>query len=266
MKEKDLLNIDGFATCSLYKDDIDVTDAGSESEAQASSVDDSISDTLSDTVTEEVAAEDSLSEGAPVEAEEKPEWHRRTLISSLIETKSNLREIVDNASQKGAKAWKNLVRKSSKRYQRRRTESEPTSPPSDIDFAMSFDLEITCNTCGKKIIESRQRVMDGGLRDQTMDTMECLMCSKAREQSGSPEKWTLRYPKVFRPRSKTETNPETGESLNADADDVVDAPNYFVINGEDVDNRKTLLGSIETTYGVSRTYVITLFLFPAHSC
>ncbi len=269
-REKDLLNIEGFATVSLFtgeKSD-DAVDGNKEAEKpreKTTSVDESTSDTFSDEIGIEIStdnlAEDNAeniadenhkcsNEIATTELEEKPEWNRRTLISSLIETKANLREIVDTASQRGAEAWKNLLKKSGNR--RRRTESEPTSPPSDLGSVMSFDLEIACNTCGKKIIESRQRVLDGGLNDQSMDKLECLMCSKARERDqGSPEKWTLRYPKVFRQRSKTETNPETGESFLDRGTDHVDSPNFFVINGENVDNRKTSSAAIESMYGVS---------------
>ena len=248
-REKDLLNIEGFGMGGLYtgKEANDTPDGGVRLDlAKVISVDESTSDTLSDTAGAEIIGEESGSEGAVCSHEDKTEWQRSTIFSSLIETKDNLREIVDSASKRGAEAWKKLVKKSEKR--RQRTESEPASVCSD---AMSFDLEIECNTCGKKIIESRQRVLDGQtLTDTSMDSIECLVCSEGGQGSGAdPDQWTLRYPKVFkqRERSKTETNPETGER----GVDSVDAPLFFVINGEDVDDRKTAAGAIETMYEVS---------------
>eukprot|EP00794_Sanderia_malayensis_P013872 gene13872-15320_t len=275
VREKDLLNIEGFATVSLFSGECtnDVVDGGEESDERRKSIvrlrspisvdESSASDTLSDSVpaeqmaeVEEVNVENAVVGGNGGEkntTEEKSEWHRRTLISSLIETKANLREIVDTASQRGAEAWKNLLKKSG--HRRRRAESEPTSTASvDTDSAMSFDLEIACNKCGKKIIESRERVLDGGLSDQSMDRLECLVCSNAREltdRDDSPDKWTLRYPKVFRRMSKAETNPETGESFLGDGDggyDAADGPKFFVINGENVDNSKAAATTIESTY------------------
>lgn len=120
-----------------------------------------------------------------------------SLIKSLLETKASLREMVENASEKGSNAWKNLTAKqrqrsksfngrqpSSKNTKKRRETFEDLHSKFNVSSqqARSFDLELDCDTCGKKIIESRLGVTAGGrLSDQTIETVECFSCTQERK-------------------------------------------------------------------------------------
>ena len=262
-KEKDLLNIEGFGDVDSLRSDVTDGELRDDVVQEKPSSDGSLSDSHSEGNTLGGTREDSFgssSDSASNVVQEKPEWKGNSLISTLIDTKQNLREMVDNASKRGAEAWKNLIKKSKSKQNRRRTESEPTSPPSDISSLLSFDLEISCNTCGKKIIESRQRVMDGRLHENSMDTIECLMCAQSHENNGNdPEQWTLRYPKPLeRTRSCTETSHESRHRFDEGKRDTIDGPEFLILNGEDLDNRKPPTASVEMAYGVS-TFVVVVF-------
>lgn len=246
-REKDLLSMAGFGDIDSLKSDV------IDGEARASVMcpgnsESSQSDTHSDSLVVEETREESFgsSDSSKQVTDEKPEWNKSSLVSSLIETKDSLREIVDTASKRGAEAWKKLLKKSKKKQGRRRTESEPTVPKS-IEPSMSFDLEISCITCGKKIIESRQRVLDGRLNDSSIDTIECLMCSQ-RHENDDEEEWTERY-RTSRSQSLSQTNPETGERYGL-RDDFTDGRNFFIVNGEDLESRKTSVKSEDNEYSV----------------
>ena len=187
-----------------------------------------------------------------------------SLISSMIETKDSLREIVENASKRGQEAWRNLLKKSSQKQRwRSKSESSTLSASHDSDGPISFDLELSCNTCGKKIIESRQTVLSGRLGDDRLDIVECLLCSQKRkgeEENESKimqeaERWTFRFPKVVRTLSSESpvTNPETGEIFRdaSTAREAADATDFVVINGEDIHKRNPSTSSIESAYDVS---------------
>ena len=254
----------GFGDIDILKGD--VTDGETKADVVSQgkiNSEGSQSDTHSDSVIVEEIRDESFgsNDSAKQNHEEKPEWNKNSLISSLIETKENLREMVDSASRRGAEAWQKLLKKSKKKQSRRRTESEPAPT---CDSPMSFDLEISCITCGKKIIESRQRVLDGRLNDSSIDTIECLVCSQRYESNGNDsEEWTLRYPKP-RSQSTTDTNPETGERYGQ-GDDFVDGPSFFIVNGEDLEDRKASVKSIDTEYSVgiqiSVQFHLLLFMF-----
>lgn len=259
-REKDLLNMAGFGDNDILKSDatdgeakVDVINQGilnSES---------SQSDTHSDgMVVEEIRDESFGSTDNTKEVnEEKPEWRKNSLISSLIETKESLREMVDVASKRGTEAWRNLLKKSRKKQNRRRAESEPSSSLT-YNSAMSFDLEISCITCGKKIIESSQRVLDGRLNDRSIDTIECLTCSQRHEDNVNDSgDWALTYSRA-RSQSMSDTNPETGERYGQ-RDEFVDGPNFFIVNGKDLKDRKASDKSLNTEYSVCFPYLLHSF-------
>ena len=255
-KEKDLLNMAGFGDNDILKGD--VTDGEAKVDVISQSIfnsESSQSDTHSDgMVIEEIREESFGSNDNTKEAnEEKTEWKKNSLISSLIETKDNLREMVDVASKRGTEAWRNLLKKSRKKQNRRRTESEPSSSLT-YHSAMSFDLEISCITCGKKIIESSQRVLDGRLNDRSIDTIECLTCSQRHEDNvNDTVDWAFGYSRT-RSQSMSDTNPETGERYGQ-RDDFVDGPNFVVINGKDLNDRKASDKSLDAEYPVGPSYL-----------
>ena len=256
VREKDLLSMAGFADIDSLKSDAVDGDVRTGVAAQGKvNSEGSQSDTHSDSaVIDELREESFGSDGSPRQAnEEKPEWNKNSLISSLIDTKDNLREMVDSASKRGAEAWKKLLKKSKKRQgRRRRAESEPASNRS-IEPSMSFDLEISCISCGKKIIESRQRVLDGRLNDSSMDTIECLVCSQKHETNGNEEEgWAYRYPKS-RSESMSDANTEAEERYDL-REDFVDGHSFFIVNGEDMEEGKPPAKTADAEYSVSLNY------------
>ena len=269
LKEKDLLSMSGFGDVEIRtSDSVDGESRESSILQTKMNSEGSQSDTQSDSLIIDGCREESFgssNESTTNIHQGNPEWNKNSLISSLMETKDSLREMVDSASKRGAEAWRNLVKKSKKKQLRRRTESEPTSKCLEQLSLTSFDLEIACNTCGKKIIESKQRVLDGKLNDSSMDNIECLTCSQNRETNGDdPELWNIGYPEPLKPRSRSvsSTNPETGERYDETKKDSVDAPTFFIVNGEDLDNRKSSASALESAYGVGAvTSLSSSFLF-----
>ena len=154
----------------------------------------SINSNISDPIPDAIGDHKTPTNGGGVEDAGK----EFSLIKSLLETKASLREMVENASEKGSNAWKNLTAK-----QRQRSKSFNDRSPSkkssknrretfeDLHLkfnassqqAKSFDLELDCQTCGKKIIESRLGVMAGcsRLSDQSIETVECFACAQERK-------------------------------------------------------------------------------------
>ena len=263
-REKDLLSMAGFGDNDMLKSD--VTDGKPKIDVIGQRVlnsQSSQSDTQSDSVIVEEVREESFgsSDSTKEVNEEKSEWKKNSLISSLIETKISLREVVDVASRRGAEAWQKLLKKSKKKESRRRTESEPSTSLS-YHSTMSFDLEISCITCGKKIIESSQRVLDGRLNDCSIDAIECLTCSERHvDNANDTDGWAFRYLKP-RSQSESDTNPETGERYGQ-REDFVDGREFFVVNGEDLENRKLSDRTIDTEYSVGFSFHLNYFLYVA---
>ena len=250
-REKDLLSMAGFGDHDVLTSD--VTDGETKIDDISRGLlnsESSHSDTHSDGVVVEEMREESFGSNDSTKQanEDKPKWRKISIISSLIDTKDSLREIVDVASKRGTETWKKLLKKSKKKPNRRRTESEPSSAIS-YNSTVSFDLEISCITCGKKIIESSQRVLDGRLNDRSIDTIECLTCSQRHENNVNDKgEWVIACPKP-RSQSMSDTNPETGERYG-EREDFVDGPNFFVVNGEGVKDKKAYDKSVDSEYSV----------------
>jgi len=184
-----------------------------------------------------------------------------SLIKSLLVTKDNLREMVENASERGSTAWKKLTTKDpnskSKRSKSLNTHDVITKNKSSNDGfedlhskfipqAKSFDLELDCQSCGKKIIESRFGVLNGKLNDQSIEAVECYACAQERKCNSQYDAEVSPFKMACSPSSVMVST----DSRNGMSDYVVN------INGEGTPLRKRAsISSADSAYSVSHIFV-----------
>lgn len=179
-KEKDLLALNGFANGETFGR----INAGSVNTHDSTNND--VSNETLDCTSQDVSINSTHSEGAESTnsshdtEEHTPPNKEFSVIKTLLETKDNLREMVENASARGTTAWNNLTKKSKKKKNIKTDLKEFNGLPPTLTSARSFDLELECQSCGKKIIESRQNVADGKFHDNNIETVECFACKQER--------------------------------------------------------------------------------------
>ena len=203
----------------------------------------------SDHISESVSSNDS--ETGPTATREI------SIMTSLLETTENLRDIVENASKRGADAWRNLTKKK-KRDVKKELEkndvfhSTPVRRKTSFDElhgrlnpSQSFDLEIECHSCGKKIIESKETVLKTS--DDATDNneiIECLSCKVERENTTVNSIPT--YNLTVQP---TTVYDDRMDHIDGNTND--DNTEYVLINGEGaLLKKRESLSSVSSSYSV----------------
>lgn len=198
-KDKELLALNGFANGETFGNidmdtesikTLDITENGACTDTMDNiSQDISINSNISDSL---------IDEKHVVESDGVATF---SVIKSLLETRENLREMVDKASERGVSAWKKLVKKKKKDDIKKKVDHDLYESNETFDglhqkfvpqAQESFDLELDCQKCGKKIIESRS-VLDGKLSDKNMDSIECFSCVQERKVNGCYEQEVSPY-------------------------------------------------------------------------
>lgn len=261
-KERDLLALNGFANGEVFHNNHHVD---LESEDADISV---TNETTDDNVSRDFSISSNISEPIPDVLGERVDVGSRNdgvketpWIKSLLDTKDNLREMVESASERGSTAWRNLMQKRG----HLRTQRKHDTPAADTFIGLheqfsqqkSFDLELDCKTCGKKVIESRLRVSQdnshvnnsttsaGNDNNANIDSIECFACMQERineryEEEISPYKTS--------PSSVVVENSHNNGTSSSD---------YVVnINGEGTRLlKRPSFSSVESTYSVSHVAV-----------
>ena len=190
-KEKELLALNGFANGESFGN----IDMETESVKTIDTTDNcAFNDTL-DNMSQDISLNSNISDPILDENHIENENHNAakfSVIRSLLETRVNLREMVEKASERGVNAWKVLVRKRKKEEIKKKIDMYTSSEKFDglhqkfVPQTESFDLEFDCQKCGKKMIESRQSVIDGKLNgDASIEAVECFSCVQERKLSSS---------------------------------------------------------------------------------
>ena len=257
-KEKDLLALNGFANGETF------TNCG-DSETMSLKTNDYVdhggqNGTLDDTLSRELSVtSDHISESVSSnDSETGPTATREiSIMTSLLETTENLRDIVENASKRGADAWKNLTKKK-KRDVKKELEkndvfhSTPVRRKTSFDElhgrlnpSQSFDLEIECHSCGKKIIESKETMLKTS-KDATdnNEVIECFSCKVERENtivtSIPPYNLTIQPTTVYDNRMDHLDGSTNGDNTE-----------YILINGEGaLLKQRESLSSVSSSYSV----------------
>ena len=220
-KDKDLLQLNGFGDSDRLSshDDLDGVSIKTFDTVDAISVDSSTDkiDTISQDASldsngsEATASRDASADVTPTKKSNKEEF---SLMNSIFETRENLREMVESASKRGADRWRRFITKSKqqeKRRSRKNTQKQDdidiiegasspnmsvdglNSPRMSVDDSpklngnnnneKSFDIELDCHSCGKKIIESSDKLVNGKLADSSLEVIECFSCIQERRTS-----------------------------------------------------------------------------------
>ena len=257
-KEKDLLALNGFANGETFGN----IDMDTES-LKTIDMNDSclINDTL-DNISQDISFDSNISEQpvnerlvVDVDNENSNNINMLSVIRSLLDTRENLREMVEKASERGVNAWKRLVHKKRRQDTKKKIDSNKLVSSETFDGlhqkfippTESFDLEVDCQNCGKKIIESRQSVIDGKLNDSDIEIIECFPCAQERKlhnyvQEVSP------YKMIGSPSSVVYNEVLT------------DGNDYAVINGIGTPIKKrSSVSSATSGYSVSYFSILTKF-------
>lgn len=201
-KERDLLALNGFANGEVFQhhsSDVDSESIksrtysndtlGDDNVSRDLSINSNISDPIPEVNGDCVGGRDTASS----KLDDKEDF---SLIKSLLVTKDNLREMVESASERGSTAWKKLTTNPTNKSRRSKSlnshdvnsKKNATSNETFEDMhskfipqAKSFDLELDCQSCGKKIIESSFGVLNGKLNDQSIEAVECYACAQERK-------------------------------------------------------------------------------------
>ena len=257
-KEKDLLALNGFANGETFTN-------GGDSETMSLKTNDYVdhggqNGTLDETLSRELSVtSDHISESiSSIDSEAGPSATREiSIMTSLLETKENLRDIVENASKRGADAWRNLTKKK-KRDVKKELEkndvfhSTPLRRKTSFDElhgrlnpSQSFDLEIECHSCRKKIIESKESILKTS-NDTTDDNeiIECFSCKVERENtivnSIPPYNLTIQPTTVYNDRLDHLDGNTNGDNTD-----------YILINGEGaLLKQRESLSSVSSSYSV----------------
>ena len=282
-KERDLLALNGFANGEVFhnnhnnntSDDTDsIRTHDTDSTIRTHQTNETGSIVGDDNVSRDISINSNISDpnfdpaepigcdqSTPTNGVDTDAGKEFSLIKSLLETKASLREMVENASEKGSNAWKNLTakqRQRSKSFNGRQASNKNTKKRRETfedlhskfnatsHQARSFDLELDCQTCGKKIIESRLGVTAGGRLsgDQTIETVECFSCTQERQCNERYEAEVSPYKIGCSPSSVVI------DSSNMHRGGVCD--DYVVnINGEGTPlQKRTSISSAGSTYSV----------------
>ena len=254
-KEKDILALNGFANGETFSH----PDIDNESVKTLDNTDNfSNDDTLDDTFDSHDVSVDSIPNGVvQTDSEDQPPSSAKefSLITSLLETKANLREMVESASQRGAHAWKKLLKKDKRKESIKKpiltnddfdgtaNSSNDITPKKFLSQTESFDLVLECQTCGKQIIESRQSVLEGKLSDNTIENVECFSCTQERKQRYENEIF------VNETSSSFKLSPSSVVYGNIEARG--NGSEYVVINGEGTPLQKSAsTSSVGSSYSV----------------
>ncbi|XP_066919052.1 small G protein signaling modulator 2-like isoform X1 [Clytia hemisphaerica] len=257
-KEKDLLALNGFANGEVFQhsdtESMKTCDTNENHSYANGNCGTATSSAYGDNLSRDISINSNISDPIPEYADRLHgqdsslnETKDFSLIKSILETKDSLREMVESASERGSTAWKRLTtKKSSSDHHRtkaflanaKKTETFDDLHSKFVPQAKSFDLELDCQTCGKKIIESRLGVLNGKLNDQSIEAVECFACLQERKCNERYEAEVSPYKIGCSPSSVVIDS----NSRNGMSDYVVN------INGEGTPIKRTSISSAGSLY------------------